>query len=381
MRRLLSNVAVFGSLRALLVTGVLLTTAAPALATMLHPGDRVQVTVYNHPDLSGPVTLDGAGQISLPLAGQLTAVGSDPAALAQRIRLALSHYIPKVAVDVQLVGQNQSVFIDGGPGGMVTYTPGETLATALAQIQTPQQAPSVATPVNNAVHNLLNGRVDLRKVSVERDGASVGTFNAEQLESAGESGPLLYPGDTIHLVDKPIRVRVQGEVVEPGFAYLTETEPESDAIDQVGGTLPTAALADVSILRDGNEQQVAIGRPAFSKPAQNGDVISVHRAPTVSVIGAVEHPGETTLHGMPDLISAVYEAGGPLEKADVKHVAVIHDGVRTEIDITGVTHGTDPRKSNPTLADGDSVIVPLGHKIDLGSLWQAIVGARLLFPF
>jgi protein involved in polysaccharide export with SLBB domain len=380
MRRLFNNAAALSSRCALFVTGLLLAAAVPALATMLHPGDRVQVTVYNHPDLSGPVTLDGAGQISLPLAGQLTAIGSDPVSLAQRIRLVLSHYIAKVAVDVQLVAQNQSVFIDGGPGGMVAFVPGETLATALAQIQTPQQAPSVSTPVNNAVHNILHGRVDLRKVSVERDGSIVGTFDAEELASAGEPGPLLYPGDTIHLVDKPIRVRVQGDVVEPGFAYLTEAEPESDAIDQVGGPLPTAALADISILRGGTEQQVAIGRPTFAKPAQNGDVISVHRAPTVSVIGAVEHPGETTLHGTPDLISAVYEAGGPQQKADVKHVAVIHDGVRTEVDITGVTHGGDPHEANPTLADGDSVIVPIGHKLDLGSIWQAIVGARLLFP-
>lgn len=381
MRKTFGNPAALGAIRSLFVAFVLLATGAPALAAMLHPGDKVQVTVYNHPDLSGPFTLDGADQVSVPLAGDVDATGLDAAGLAQHIRAALAHYISKVAVSVALLSQNQSVFVDGGPGGIIAYVPGETLMTALAQIQTPQQAPSVATPQNKAIRDILDGRVDLRKVSVERDGKVLGVFDAGALGSSGDSGPALYPGDTIHLVDKPIRVRVQGEVQEPGYAYLTENEPESDALAQVGGPLPTAALSDIAILRNGAEQDVAIGRPTFSKPAQNGDVIDVHRAPTVSVVGAVEHPGEATLRGTPDLISAVYEAGGPQGKADVKHVAVIHDGVRTEYDLTGVTHGADPHISNPTLADGDSVIVPLGHRLDLSSIWQGIIGARLLFPF
>ena len=58
---------------------------------------------------------------------------------------------------------------------------------------------------------------------------------------------------------------------------------------------------------------------------------------------------------------------------------MIHDGTRVEYDLNAVTHGGDPRLSNPTLVDGDSVIVPVGHKIDLSVLFQGLVAARLLF--
>ena len=41
----------------------------------LGPGDRVKVTVFGHPDLSGSFTLNGAGQLSLPLIKSVLAAG------------------------------------------------------------------------------------------------------------------------------------------------------------------------------------------------------------------------------------------------------------------------------------------------------------------
>ena len=364
----------------LIVSALVIATAVPAFATVLHSGDKVQVTVYNHPDLSGPQTIDGSGAVSLPLAGSVSVAGADAATLARRIRASLARYITNVAVDVQLIAQNQSIFVAGGPGGSITYVPGETLLTALAQIQSPPLTSSVLTPATTQAHDLLHGRVDLRKVSVERDAAMLGPFDIDALQSAGSAGPVLLPGDTIHFVDKPVRVLVQGEVKEPGYTYLTESQPVSDAVTQVGGPLDTATVSSITLRRDGVDQKVAIGRPPFTDPAQPGDTIVVGRAPTVSVIGDVVKPGQTTLRGTPNLIAAVYEAGGPQKDADIKHVALIHDGKRVEYDLNGVAHGTDPSRDNPTLVDGDSVIVPIGHKMDLSSVWQALVAARLLFP-
>ena len=102
-------------------------SAAPALA-LVHAGDKLQVTVYNHPELSKEVTVDARDRLSLPLAGTIDVSGLDAQRIASRITQALDPYIVKPAVDVQVTGQTSSIFISGGRGGVVKYEPGETLA-------------------------------------------------------------------------------------------------------------------------------------------------------------------------------------------------------------------------------------------------------------
>ena len=46
-----------------------------AAAYELGVGDRIRVTVYSHPDLSGEFEVDGAGRISLPLIQHVDAAG------------------------------------------------------------------------------------------------------------------------------------------------------------------------------------------------------------------------------------------------------------------------------------------------------------------
>ena len=78
--------------------GLALLTAAAVVtpaAASIHPGDRVAVLVYNHPELSEQTTVDGSGKISLPLAGGVDTTNLDPAQIAARVRYALKPYVPK----------------------------------------------------------------------------------------------------------------------------------------------------------------------------------------------------------------------------------------------------------------------------------------------
>src|SRR5664279_5226107 len=108
------------SRRAALCAFLVASLASPALAK-IHPGDRVAVLVYNHPELSGQTTVDGSGKISLPLAGGVDTTNLEPSQVAQKVRYRLQPYVRKVAVDVQLLAQGQSVFVSGGPGGVLGY--------------------------------------------------------------------------------------------------------------------------------------------------------------------------------------------------------------------------------------------------------------------
>ena len=79
-----------------------LTTAATA-APKLQPGDKIRVTVFGEDKLSGEYELDQSGQISLPLAGTVQALGLTQSeleqALANKFR---SQYLknPKVTVTI-----------------------------------------------------------------------------------------------------------------------------------------------------------------------------------------------------------------------------------------------------------------------------------------
>ncbi len=59
--------------------------AAAVAAPKLQPGDKIRINVYGENTLSGEYDIDQSGQISLPLAGTLEAVGLTQAELEQAL--------------------------------------------------------------------------------------------------------------------------------------------------------------------------------------------------------------------------------------------------------------------------------------------------------
>jgi protein involved in polysaccharide export with SLBB domain len=110
----------------------------------------------------------------------------------------------------------------------------------------------------------------------------------------------------------------------------------------------------------------------MTAPARDGDTLTIQPAPHVNVFGMVTTSGEYALRANPSLLTALYEAGGPNKWADVKHIRVIHLGVTSEHDISGLTHGDT--SANLPLADGDVVFVPEGHRIDALPFLEALSG-------
>ncbi len=353
--------------------------ASAAVATTLHPGDKVSVNVYNHPELGATsAPLDSTGHVSVPVAGLVDAANASPAQLASRIAERLAPYVRKPAVDVQLVAQGQNIFVAGGPGGILPYSPGETLAGALAQIQQGVGATGTtpADPSQIASRQLQYGSIDTKHVIIQRDGKDSAPIDAVGLTAGGNSGPALQPDDTIKLSQKPIAVAVKGDVKQPGVAHLDSDEPLSNAVMQVGGTDELTSSVEFVLTRGTTQSVVTTSSPAYRAPAQAGDSIYVPHGSRIGVVGQVEKPGNVLLQGDGSLLSALYFAGGPTKYGDIRHVGVIHQGVQQTYDVTKLTHGAPD--ANPQLADGDTVFVPEGHKIDFSLLFQGIFAASNL---
>jgi protein involved in polysaccharide export with SLBB domain len=141
-------------------------TTLPAMAA-LHEGDTLLVTVFNHPELSREVKIDAAGNVSLPLAGSVSARGAEVGQVAERVRRALVPYVIMPAVQVTLSSQASSIFISGNGGGVLVYQPEETLAAALADAQKLQSSGDLRLASQAALQRM---NIDFHRVMVRRDG-------------------------------------------------------------------------------------------------------------------------------------------------------------------------------------------------------------------
>ncbi|MFN7169140.1 MAG: polysaccharide biosynthesis/export family protein [Pannonibacter sp.] len=105
-----------------------------ATAYALGSADRLRVTVFGHPDLSGEFEVDGSGSISLPLIGQQKALGLSTALLEQSITATLaSGYILDPRVSVEVINYRPFYILgEVGQPGEYPYTNGLTVQNAVA---------------------------------------------------------------------------------------------------------------------------------------------------------------------------------------------------------------------------------------------------------
>jgi protein involved in polysaccharide export with SLBB domain len=341
-------------------------SASAAALAAIHPGDKIQISVYNHPELATSATVDAQGRVSMALVGSVDAAGMDEKALATRIQDKLAHYMKYPAVEVVTLAQSPDIFIAGGPGGTIQYRPGDTLSTGLSDL-------SIACKCS-----LSDTSADLHHVRIVRNGMVVGQYDASSLQTSGDAGPALLPGDRVAFAAKPVAVTVKGEVKSPGIAYLYADEPLSDALTQAGGMTANASYAQILLQRDGALTQISEGSPEFSATAHPGDILTVPSVEHIQVIGAVGSQGEVTLKQDFTLMSALYFAGGPTKWADLGHVYIRHRGTTKVVSLANIEHGN--LSTNPGLEDGDVVFVPEGHKIDWRGFFQELFMARYFFP-
>jgi len=101
----------------------------------LGPEDQVRVTVFNDPRLTGEFRISDAGNIALPLVGNIRAAGRTTGeverAIEQEMRQKNLFRDPSVAVEVT---QYRPIFVLGmvERGGQFPYQPGMTALTAVA---------------------------------------------------------------------------------------------------------------------------------------------------------------------------------------------------------------------------------------------------------
>jgi protein involved in polysaccharide export with SLBB domain len=105
-----------------------------ATAYTLGSSDRLRVTVFGHPDLSGEFEVDGSGAVSLPLIGQQKAQGLTTKQLEESITTTLATgYILNPRVSAEVINYRPFYILgEVGRPGEYPYTSGLTVQNAVA---------------------------------------------------------------------------------------------------------------------------------------------------------------------------------------------------------------------------------------------------------
>ena len=83
---------------------------APVAQYQIGPGDQLQISVWQHPDLSPSVTVLPDGEISLPLVGEVKASGLTEKDLAAVIREKIAEFVRSPEVTVTVVNAESANF-------------------------------------------------------------------------------------------------------------------------------------------------------------------------------------------------------------------------------------------------------------------------------
>lgn len=160
---------------------------AGAATYALQAGDILSIRVFDEPDLSqDEVAVDNAGNLSLPLLGDVRAAGLSASQLSTSIERAYGDRFlrnPRVSVAIKKAPE-QTVTVEGQVNlpGIYRFRMGDTLLTALAQARSPTDVAR------------LDQVLVFRMVEGQRYG---GQFDLQAIRAGRMPDLALAPGDVV----------------------------------------------------------------------------------------------------------------------------------------------------------------------------------------
>ena len=146
----------------------------------LGAGDKVRIITFGEPSLTGEFQVSGAGSISMPLIGEVKAMGATTTDLQQRIVTALKDgYIKNPSVSVEVLNYRPFYILgEVTKPGEYPYTTGGTVLNAVATASG------------------FTYRANTHRVMIKHFG------EAEEKLYDLNASTLIRPGDTIRIVER-----------------------------------------------------------------------------------------------------------------------------------------------------------------------------------
>ena len=368
----------------------------------------ITVTVWERETLSGTVTVDTNGNITIPMPiGSVKVVGLTATQISELLKERLQEYMvdptvfvsiaPAEGFTVHVLGEVQLPNFIKVPEGTtvqeaITRAGGFTKLAdkkhiqlirkpKASQRQAPRergadQAEGVEAPLRGTKQSAHRGKETVEEL----------TFDFSQFQEFTDrtANPTLKPDDVLIIPRLPKEERIQyvnviGAVARPGNFDLEEPLPLIEVLALAGGPSDVAVLKDVSILTivDGkyswnkvNFESFLTGEDETANPDVSlGETVFVPREPKeepfmVNVVGQVVRPGAYTVTEESQVFDAIYQAGGFVDEAAIDKVTIIHprpqSPVKEQVNVKEYLVSGDER-CNPPLVKGDTIFIPMSE--------------------
>ena len=339
-------------------------------------GDSIAILVRNHEDLGTMQLIRPDGVIDYPALGLIPVAGKTTTQLRSDLIDRLSRFLVNPDVNITITGYHQDrVYVLGEVrgAGPIQFTDGMKLPEAI----------------------ILSGNVtdtaDVDHIAIQRDHR---TFATLSLDSAQARALLLKPDDVIVIPKLPLQTfTMVGALARPGVQPLLPHEQLLDALTSEGvagqagggaaagagaaggaggGSWQEADLAHVTLTRGAdvrvlNAQNLLEGNLQDNIALEPGDILYVPAASHITIVGAVQRPGNQLLSPDERLLDAITAAGvlttaGSAESGaqaalpDLSHSTLTRKGQTQVVDLAALFKGD--LTGNIPMQAGDVLYVP-----------------------
>jgi polysaccharide export outer membrane protein len=288
-------------------------TASPLLqpAYILGAGDELSIAVYGYDEYTLTTAILPDGTITLPLVGQIQAAGKTTEQFKQHLTERLRAILVNPAATVTVLT----------PRPIVVNVAGEVMRPGPVRGTDLQGTPTLSAALISA--GGVTRSADIRQVYLRRVGPNGGnqsyTINLWEAIStdSASADPLIQDGDSIYVpplgegevLDRQllarssfspatVRVRVVGEVTQPGEVQVPPGSSVSSAVAIAGGPTEDARLSRVAFIRMNEQgvierQVIDLRNLSDTHEIQDGDVVIVPKRQDTSflqMVGRVLNP-------------------------------------------------------------------------------------------
>lgn len=234
------------------------------------PGDTLGINVYEHPDLTTTVQVDGGGAIRFPLIGEFKVTGMDVSELSQAIEKKLADgYIvnPQVAIVVKEYRSRKATILGQVNAPALYELRGRT--TLLELISTAGGLTADAGKYAYLTRTLSeNGGANAQKEVIKID--------LKKLVEEGDTTQniLISNGDSV-FISRMEKIYVTGEVKYAGAYPYEEGLTVIKAITNARGFTDKASATHIQIIRKENGIERVLSKVKMDERVMPEDVIVV----------------------------------------------------------------------------------------------------------
>lgn len=218
-------------------------TLSQAESLLVGPGDVLSIRVFGEPELSQPLRVNDAGDITEPFVGKVHVAGLTPSQVAAELehQFVTQQYLlePRISITVeQYITENVSVIGQVKSAGSYPTPTARTITEVLAQ---------------------AGGLLDIadRHIVIRRraDGREISFFFSNSPGALLGDQPLVYPGDTV-FVPKAGTVYMIGDVQKAGAYVMNNEHSQLTALQLLalaGGSNNTSRPGRARLVRQGSD--------------------------------------------------------------------------------------------------------------------------------